>query len=71
VTTRARPGWFGSVDEGVPYALEISCQGRNVFVLRCRVGPGVGAATEDMAPAIAYVFRHAGRLGIGTGQYSL
>ena len=40
-------------------------------MLRYRVGQGGGAATEDMAAAIAYVFRHAGRLGIGTAYYSL
>ena len=63
--------YVGSVHEGFPYALEISRQGYNAFVLRYRVGQGSGAATEDMAAAIAYVFRHAGRLGIGTAHYSL
>ena len=63
--------YVGSVHEGFPYALEISRQGYNAFVLRYRVGQGGGAATDDMAAAIAYVFRHAGRLGIGTAHYSL
>jgi hypothetical protein len=40
----------------------------NAFVLRYRVALGSGAATEDMAAAIAYVFRHAGRLGLGTAH---
>jgi acetyl esterase/lipase len=40
-------------------------------VLRYRVGQGGDAATEDMAAAIAYVFRHVGRLGVGTAHYSL
>jgi acetyl esterase/lipase len=63
--------YVGSVHEGFPYALEISRQGYNAFVLRYRVGQGGGAATDDMAAALAYVFRHAGRLGIGTAHYSL
>ena len=63
--------YVGSVHEGFPYALEISRQGYNAFVVRYRVGQGSGAATEDMAAAITYVFRHAGRLGIGTAHYSL
>ena len=63
--------YVGSVHEGFPYALEISRQGYNAFVLRYRVGQGGAVATEDMAAAIAYVFRHAGRLGIGTADYSL
>jgi acetyl esterase/lipase len=63
--------YVGSVHEGFPYALEISRQGYNAFVLRYRVGQGGSIATEDMAAAIAYIFRHAGRLGIGTAHYSL
>lgn len=63
--------YVGSVHEGFPYALEISRRGYNAFVLRYRVGQGGGAATEDMAAAITYIFRHAERLGIGTRHYSL
>ena len=63
--------YVGSVHEGFPYALEISRQGYNAFVVRYRVDQESGAATEDMAAAITYVFRHAGRLGIGTAHYSL
>ena len=40
--------YVGSVHEGFPYALEISREGYNAFVLRYRVGQGGGAATEDM-----------------------
>jgi hypothetical protein len=60
----ATPGASGRASEN---GLEISRQGYNAFVLRYRVD----AATEDMAAAIAYVFRHAGRLGIGPAHYSL
>lgn len=63
--------YVGSVHEGLPYAREISRQGYNAFVLRYRVGQGGGAATEDMAAALAYLFRHAASLGIGTADYSL
>jgi acetyl esterase/lipase len=63
--------YVGSVHEGLPYALEISRQGYNAVVLRYRVGQGGSIATEDMAAAIAYLFRHAERLGISTAHYSL
>jgi acetyl esterase/lipase len=63
--------YVGSVHEGFPYALEISRHGYNAFVLRYRVGQGGRIATDDMAAAIAYLFRNAERLGIGTAHYSL
>jgi hypothetical protein len=62
--------YVGSVYEGFPYAREISRQGYNAFVLRYRVALGSGAATEDMAAAIAYVFRHAGAPGPRHGALS-
>ena len=63
--------YVGSVHEGLPYALEISRHGYNAFVLRYRVGQGAGVANADMAAAIAYLFRNAQGLGIGTAHYSL
>ena len=63
--------YVGSIHEGFPHALEISRHGYNAFVLRYRVGQGGGIATEDMAAAIGYLFRHAERLGVGTAHYSL
>jgi len=62
--------YVGSVHEGFPHALEISRRGYNAFVLRYRVGSGETAATEDMAAAISYLFRHAAALGITTDGYS-
>jgi acetyl esterase/lipase len=63
--------YVGSVHEGFPYATEISNRGHNAFVVKYRVGQGQTAATQDMAAALSYVFRHADALGITTEDYSL
>jgi len=63
--------YVGSIHEGFPYAVEISERGYNAFVLRYRVGYGEAVATADLAAAIAYVFRNAGALQVGTLDYSL
>ena len=63
--------YVGSIHEGFPYAQEISRKGYNAFVLRYRAGQGGAVATQDLAAAISYIFRNAGRLGVGTGGYSL
>jgi acetyl esterase/lipase len=63
--------YVGSVHEGFPYAVEISKQGYNAFVLKYRAGAGGEVATRDLAAAIAYVFRHAQTLGVDTRGYSL
>ena len=63
--------YVGSVHEGFPYATEISTKGYNAFVLKYRVGQGSAVATEDLARAIAFVFRNAEMLGVGTDGYSL
>jgi predicted esterase len=63
--------YVGSVHEGFPYAVEISRQGYNAFVLRYRAGHGSAAATRDMAAAISYIFRGAGALGVSTKDYSV
>ena len=63
--------YVGSVHEGFPYAQAISRQGYNAFVLRYRPGLGEQAATEDMAAALSWLFRHAAELGIATAGYSV
>ncbi|WP_090665345.1 alpha/beta hydrolase [Belnapia rosea] len=63
--------YVGSVHEGFPYAQAISEAGYNAFVLRYRTGQGGIVATEDLAAAISYVFRHAEALGLCTLDYSL
>ena len=63
--------YVGSVHEGFPYAVEINRGGFNAFVLRYRAGQGGRVATEDLAAALTYIFRHAGALGVTTAGYSL
>jgi acetyl esterase/lipase len=63
--------YVGSVHEGFPYAVAISKQGYNAFVLKYRAGAGGAVATRDLAAAIAYVFRNANALDVGTNGYSL
>ena len=63
--------YVGSVHEGFPYAMEINKQGYNAFVLKYRAGLGGGAATEDMAAAISYIFKHSHELGVSTQGYSV
>jgi dienelactone hydrolase len=58
-----------SLHEGFPLAREISEKGLNAFVIRYRVDEQ--KATEDMAAAIAYIFKNADVLGVGTQGYSL
>jgi acetyl esterase/lipase len=61
--------YVGSLHEGFPLAWEISKKGLNAFVIRYRVGEQV--ATEDLATAIAYIFRNAQTLGVSKQGYSL
>jgi acetyl esterase/lipase len=63
--------YVASVHEGFPYALEINKRGFNAFVLKYRAGRGGTVATEDLAAALSYVFRHAPSLGVSTTGYSL
>lgn len=63
--------YVGSVHEGFPYAVEISNKGFNAFVLRYRAGYGSEVATQDLATAISFIFRHAEMLGVGIKDYSL
>ncbi len=63
--------YVGSVHEGFPYAAEISKRGFNAFVLKYRAGRGGQIATEDLAAALSYIFRHASELGVTTAGYSI
>ena len=62
--------YVGSLHEGFPLALEISKKGYNAFVIRYRIG-SEQSATEDLAAAIAYIFRNAEVLEVGTKDYSV
>jgi acetyl esterase/lipase len=62
--------YVGSLHEGFPLALQISKKKYNAFVIRYRIG-SEQSATEDLAAAIAYIFRNAEALGVSTGDYSL
>jgi acetyl esterase/lipase len=63
--------YVGSLHEGFPHASEISRFGYNAFVLKYRTGQGAEVATADLAAALAFVFRHAADLEVGTAGYSL
>jgi acetyl esterase/lipase len=63
--------YVGSLHEGFPYAVDVSKQGYNAFVLKYRSGQGGTVATEDLAAALDYIFRNAGVLGVSTADYSL
>jgi acetyl esterase/lipase len=62
--------YVASLHEGFPLALEISKKGYNAFVIRYRIGSEQWAA-EDLATAIAFIFRNDETLGVGTKDYSL
>ncbi len=63
--------YVASVHEGFPYAVEISHNGFNAFVLKYRAGCGSACAIHDMAAAITFIFRNADMLAVGTKDYSL
>lgn len=62
--------YVGSLHEGFPLAQQISRQQLNAFVIRYRIG-SEQQATEDLAAALAYIFRNAEQLGVSTRDYSL
>ncbi|GHS94602.1 hypothetical protein FACS1894207_3090 [Bacteroidia bacterium] len=62
--------YVGSLHEGFPLAKRISELGLNAFVIRYRIG-SEHKATEDLAAAIAYIFRNAETLGVSTKDYSV
>jgi acetyl esterase/lipase len=63
--------YVGSVHEGFPYAVAISRQGYNAFVLKYRAGAGGETATRDLAAALSFVFRNAATLNVSREGYSL
>lgn len=63
--------YVGAIHEGFPYATEINRFGFNVFVLRYRVNKGGLSATQDLAHAISFIFRHAKSLEVSTHNYSI
>ena len=62
--------YVGSLHEGFPLAQQISASGFNAFVIRYRTG-SERYATEDLAAAIASIFRNAETLGVSTSDYSV
>ncbi len=63
--------YVASVHEGFPYAVAISSEGYNAFVLRCRAGQGGTVTTQDLAAAVSYILENAATLGVGRNGYSL
>ncbi len=62
--------YVASLHEGFPLAQRISELGLNAFAIRYRVG-SEHYATEDLAAAIAYIFRNSEALGVDTRDYSV
>ena len=62
--------YVGSIHEGFPYALELSQQGYNAFVLQYRVGDEQ-TATRDLAAAVSFILENASMLEVSTTGYSL
>lgn len=62
--------YVGSLHEGFPLAKHISELGFNAFVIRYRIGSGQWAS-EDLAAAITYIFRHAESHAVSTRNYSV
>ena len=62
--------YVGSLHEGFPLAQRISESGLHAFVIRYRIG-SERYATEDLAAAIAYIFRNAETLEVSTRDYSV
>lgn len=63
--------YVATLHEGLPVAEAIARFGYHAFVLRYRAGQGGAAATADLAAALAWIFRHAGALGVSRQSYSL
>lgn len=62
--------YVASLHEGFPLAKRICESGENAFVIRYRIG-SEQLATEDLAAAIAYIFRNAETLGVEKENYSV
>lgn len=63
--------YVATLHEGLPVAAAVAARGYHAFVLKYRAGRGSGAALEDLAAALDWIFRHAARLGVSAGGYSL
>ncbi len=61
--------FVGAMHDSFPHALELSRMGYNAFALIYR--PGAKTACEDLARAIAFLFRNAEALAITPSEYSL
>lgn len=62
--------YVGSIHESFPHALKLSQKGYNAFALQYRTG-SAQSACEDLAAAIAFIFKNASALGVNTNCYSL
>ena len=47
--------YVGTVHEGIPYAVDISNQGYNAFVLKYRANGNSAVATQDLAAALSFI----------------
>lgn len=63
--------YVATLHEGLPLAQTIAEQGLNAFVLTYRTGQGERAATQDLARAIAFIFKHQKNLQVSRRAYSL
>jgi len=63
--------YVGSLHEGFPIAQVVAEHGYNAFVLKYRAGLGAGVATQDLATAISFLFKHQRQLEIGIDHYSV
>lgn len=61
--------YVAAIHDSFPHAFDLSKMGYNAFALIYR--PGAQTACEDLARAVAFLFDHAGELGIDMNGYSL
>lgn len=61
--------YVGALHDSFPHALELSKKGYNAFALIYR--PNAKFALQDLARAIAFIFKNAKNLGVDTKNYSL
>ena len=61
--------YVGAMQDSFPHALELSKRGFNAFALIYR--PGAQTSCEDLAAAIAFIFKNAKELQIDPYDYSL
>ncbi len=61
--------YVAAIHDAMPHALTLSERGINAFALIYR--PGAQTACEDLSRALAFLFGHAGGLGISVEGYSL